>query len=176
MVLGGQVAQKLAEKEAREAGLEGKDAFAELKALSRSESLHRNDPREDLERLYRRAPASLCVPVRLCSSLRGLNLHQAAWPACKGTCQVRWLASSVTSTCDTRLRVREEAAADPAWHDIIALKRLWALQGCGGGHPRRGQGGALGGDAAAGAAGRRARQAPRLHRLPQVRSQAAGLD
>ena len=48
-----QAARKAEEREAAEAGLAGKDAFAELKKLSRSDLLHHNDPREDLERLYR---------------------------------------------------------------------------------------------------------------------------
>ena len=51
-----QAARKAEEREAQEAGLAGKDAFAELKKLSRSDSsVHHNDPREDLERLYRQA-------------------------------------------------------------------------------------------------------------------------
>jgi hypothetical protein len=61
-----QAAKKAEEREAAEAGLAGKDAFAELKALSRSDSLHHNDPREDLERLYRQL---LTSPVHcMCST------------------------------------------------------------------------------------------------------------
>ena len=58
-----QVAQKQEAKELKESGLEGKDAFSELVKLSSSSSngtidgsngaTHRNDPRKDLERLYR---------------------------------------------------------------------------------------------------------------------------
>ena len=57
-----QVAHKQEAKELKESGLEGKDAFSELVKLSSSSSngadgsngaTHRNDPREDLERLYR---------------------------------------------------------------------------------------------------------------------------
>lgn len=59
-----QEAKKQEEKAAREAGLEGKDAFAELKKLSRSDSLHHNDPREDLERLYRDANEGIPVAGR----------------------------------------------------------------------------------------------------------------
>ncbi|CAL8462475.1 g2008 [Coccomyxa elongata] len=57
-------AKKQEEKAAREAGLEGKDAFEELKKLSRSDSLHHNDPREDLERLYRDANEGIPVAGR----------------------------------------------------------------------------------------------------------------
>jgi hypothetical protein len=55
-----QNAKKQEEAEAKEAGLEGKDAFEELKKLS----LHRNDPLEDLERLYRDAAEGLVVAGR----------------------------------------------------------------------------------------------------------------
>lgn len=59
-----QEAKKQEEKAAREAGLEGKDAFEELKKLSQSDSLHHNDPREDLERLYRDANEGIPVAGR----------------------------------------------------------------------------------------------------------------
>lgn len=59
-----QVAKKQEEKEVAEAGLEGKDAFAELKKLSQSDSFHHNDPREDLERLYRDAAEGIPVAGR----------------------------------------------------------------------------------------------------------------
>lgn len=59
-----QEAKKAEEKAAKEAGLEGKDAFAELKKLSRSNSFHQNDPREDLERLYRDANEGQVVAGR----------------------------------------------------------------------------------------------------------------
>ncbi|EIE24001.1 glutamate synthase, NADH-dependent [Coccomyxa subellipsoidea C-169] len=58
-------ARKAEEKAAKEAGLEDKDAFAELKALSRSGSFHQNDPREDLERLYRDAEEGVVVAGRV---------------------------------------------------------------------------------------------------------------
>lgn len=63
-----QVAHKQEAKDLKESGLEGKDAFSELVKLSSSSSngadgsnsadgsngaTPRNDPREDLERLYR---------------------------------------------------------------------------------------------------------------------------
>ncbi len=60
-----QEARKAEEKAVKEAGLEGKDAFAELKALSRSSSFHQNDPREDLERLYRDAEEGVVVAGRV---------------------------------------------------------------------------------------------------------------
>ena len=69
-----QVAVKQAEKELKESGLEGKDAFGELVKLSSSSSsngssngngaTHQNDPREDLERLYRDAAEGIVVAGR----------------------------------------------------------------------------------------------------------------
>ncbi len=75
-----QAAQKQESRDLQESGLEGKDAFGELVKLSSSASsstssidtvstsgdgaTHRNDPREDLERLYRDANAGMVVAGR----------------------------------------------------------------------------------------------------------------
>ncbi|CAL5227781.1 g10803 [Coccomyxa viridis] len=64
------VAQKQEEKELQESGLEGKDAFSELVKLSSNGAssgngaTHQNDPREDLERLYRDAAEGIVVAGR----------------------------------------------------------------------------------------------------------------
>lgn len=73
-----QAAVKAAEEEAREAGLEGKDAFAELKALSANGAAH--DPREDLERLYRHATHCTCnVPLSMrCAGLVRAPFHPSS--------------------------------------------------------------------------------------------------
>ena len=65
-----QVVQKQEEKELKESGLEGKDAFSELIKLSSNGAgngngaTHQNDPREDLERLYRDAAEGIVVAGR----------------------------------------------------------------------------------------------------------------
>ena len=65
-----QVVQKQEEKELKESGLEGKDAFSELVKLSSNGArngdgaTHQNDPREDLERLYRDAAEGIVVAGR----------------------------------------------------------------------------------------------------------------
>ena len=75
-----QAAQKQESRDLQESGLEGKDAFGELVRLSSSTSsstssidtvstsgdraTHRNNPREDLERLYRDANEGMVVAGR----------------------------------------------------------------------------------------------------------------
>ena len=68
-----QVAQKQEAEELKESGLEGKDAFGELVKLSSNGNssgtngngaTHRNDAREDLERLYRDAAEGIVVAGR----------------------------------------------------------------------------------------------------------------
>ena len=78
-----QAAQKQESRDLQESGLEGKDAFGELVKLSSSATsstsstssidtvstgndgaTHRNDPREDLERLYRDANEGMVVAGR----------------------------------------------------------------------------------------------------------------
>jgi len=68
-----QVAQKQEAEELKESGLEGKDAFGELVKLSSNGNSsgtnanganHRNDPREDLERLYKDAAEGIVVAGR----------------------------------------------------------------------------------------------------------------
>ena len=86
-----QAAEQAAAEEAREAGLEGKDAFAELKKLSANgTALHGHDPREDLERLYRRAPLALSVLVCTFKTLlhKSSTLHSVAnHSPCGHVCQ-----------------------------------------------------------------------------------------